>query len=740
MAAGKKTLERDLGLWSVIAISIGAMMGSGIFILPGLAYIEAGPAVILAFVVSGLLVLPAALAKCEMATAMPEAGGTYIYIERSMGPMMGTIAGLGNWFSLSFKGALALVGGAPYIQYVTGLPITPLALGIGLALIIVNILGVRQTGATQVTLVALMGVVLAWFVGGSAGSVEPDHYREFFAEGIWGIIAAAGMVYVSFAGVSTIASVAEEVEDPDRNLPLGIVLSFVITLALYAGIVTVVVGVLSPAQIAGAETSVAQVADLVMGDIALYAVVAAAVLALVSTANAGILSSSRYPFAMSRDKLVPAFFAEVHPKTNTPVKSIAVTGAIVLALVFVPIVEIAKLASAYQILVFAFENMALIAFRNSEHEGYKPTFLAPGYPWLQWIGIIGGGVLLVTMGWVPIIGAIVIIGGSILWYWWYAEEDLGREGSAREALRERVKDDALAATEDVMEDDEEPYRVLVALSSAVSGNRGRNLLRIAAHMAKQRNGHVSMVWFEAVPAQAPLRAMAQRKTGAEEAFEREIKALADQVDVPTTCEIVVTHNRKRAIVNKTRREGAGLLLLELADEAAGFRPFWSVTGWIQRHAPCDVLLFHDKGLDTLDRLYVLTHALPYDPFQLMVAEAIAGAAQAEVVLLYGLAPGSTSAQQDTTQDYAEKLSEAFAVPLTLEAVETRNGVGDLATAITDADLIVVPSQVEGVLRAVKDQPMEQLVKQVDDVSVLYTRPHNRPQISLLRRAIWDRIY
>lgn len=102
MAAGQKTLERDLGLWSVIAISIGAMMGSGIFILPGLAYIEAGPAVILAFVVSGLLVLPAALAKCEMATAMPEAGGTYIYIERSMGPMMGTIAGLGNWFSLSF--------------------------------------------------------------------------------------------------------------------------------------------------------------------------------------------------------------------------------------------------------------------------------------------------------------------------------------------------------------------------------------------------------------------------------------------------------------------------------------------------------------------------------------------------------------------------------------------------------------------------------------------------------------
>lgn len=740
MAGGHKSLERDLGLWSVIAISIGAMMGSGIFILPGLAYLEAGPAVILAFMISGLLVLPAALAKCEMATAMPEAGGTYIYIERSMGPVMGTIAGLGNWFSLSFKGALALVGGAPYIHYVTGLPITPLALGIGLALIIVNIVGVRQTGTTQVTLVVLMGIVLSWFVGGSAGSIDPDHYSGFFSEGIWGIIAAAGMVYVSFAGVSTIASVAEEVENPDRNLPLGIILSFIITLVLYAGIVMVVVGVLPPSKLAGSETSVAEVADLVMGDIALYAVVTAAVLALISTANAGILSSSRYPFAMSRDDLVPEIFAEVNPKTNTPVKSIAITGSVVLALVFVPIIEIAKLASAFQILVFAFENMALIAFRNSDHEGYDPSFLAPGYPWFQWVGIIGGGVLLVTMGWVPIIGAIIIIGGSILWYWWYTDEDLDREGSARQTLRERVKDDALAATGEVMAEDEEPYIVLVALSSAISGERCRILLRIAAQMASQRNGRVSIVWFESVPFQAPLRAMAQSETEAEAAFEQEIRELAEQIDIPTTSEIVVTHNHKRAIVNKARREGVGMLLLELSGDAAGYRPFWSTAGWVQRHAPCDVLLFQDKGLDTIDKLYVLTDRGPYDPFQLMVAEAIAVESDARVVLLYGFARGTTSGQRDDVQDYFNKLKKEFDAPLTLKTAEAHDFVGGLKAAITDADLIVIPSQVEGIMRAVRDQPLERLVKQLDDVSVLYTRSHERPDISLTRRVIWDRIY
>ena len=108
-----KGLERDLGLPAVMAISIGAMVGSGIFILPGLAMKMAGPAVVFAYFLAGVLVLPAALSKSEMATAMPEAGGTYLYIERAMGPLFGTIAGVGTWFSLTFKGALALVGGAP---------------------------------------------------------------------------------------------------------------------------------------------------------------------------------------------------------------------------------------------------------------------------------------------------------------------------------------------------------------------------------------------------------------------------------------------------------------------------------------------------------------------------------------------------------------------------------------------------------------------------------------------------
>jgi APA family basic amino acid/polyamine antiporter len=111
----KNDLERDLGLYATVTISMGAMIGSGIFVLPALGLKKAGPAVILAYILAGLVVLPAALSKAEMATAMPESGGTYLYIDRAMGPLAGTIAGIGAWFSLVFKSSFALVGLGAYL-------------------------------------------------------------------------------------------------------------------------------------------------------------------------------------------------------------------------------------------------------------------------------------------------------------------------------------------------------------------------------------------------------------------------------------------------------------------------------------------------------------------------------------------------------------------------------------------------------------------------------------------------
>ena len=375
-----KQLERDLGLPAVTAISIGAMVGSGIFILPGLAMEMAGPAVVFAYFLAGVLVLPAALSKSEMATAMPEAGGTYLYIERAMGPLFGTIAGVGTWVSLTFKGALALVGGAPYLVLLFDLPVTPVALTVAALLIVLNIVGAKQTGRMQIAIVAVMLAVMVWFIVAGAPSVETTRFDGFFDSGFEGILGATGFVFVSYAGVTKIASVAEEVENPDRNLPLGILGSLIITAAIYVAIVTVMVGAADEASLINTETPMQVAASNALPVIGVAAVVVAALLALISTANAGILSSSRYPFAMSRDGLAPDIFENVSERFETPVNAITITGGVLLLLIaFVPIDDIAKLASAFQILVFILINVALIAFRQGSIEAYDPSFKSPGF-------------------------------------------------------------------------------------------------------------------------------------------------------------------------------------------------------------------------------------------------------------------------------------------------------------------------------------------------------------------------
>ncbi|MEM4781835.1 MAG: APC family permease [Halalkalicoccus sp.] len=181
------------------------MIGSGIFVLPGLAMAEAGPAVILAFLIAGVLVIPAALAISELGTAMPEAGGDYVFIERGMGPAVGTVAGIDTWLTLLFKGALALVGGMVYLDLLVRLPNhTAAALALAALLIGSNPIGVKQTGQLQTYMV----VILTGFVTATITRVESASYEPFFLGGFDGLTGASALVIVSYAGVTKVASVA----------------------------------------------------------------------------------------------------------------------------------------------------------------------------------------------------------------------------------------------------------------------------------------------------------------------------------------------------------------------------------------------------------------------------------------------------------------------------------------------------------------------------------------------------
>ncbi|OYR83816.1 amino acid transporter, partial [Halorubrum distributum] len=156
---GHHDLDRSLGLYPTMMISMGAMIGSGIFVLPALGYKKAGPAVVLAYVLAALVVLPAALSKAEMATAMPESGGTYLYIDRALGPLFGTIAGIGAWFSLVFKSSFALVGLGAYLLLFAPLSqgaVVYVALGLGALVVALNVSGTKMSGQIQAVIVSLV--------------------------------------------------------------------------------------------------------------------------------------------------------------------------------------------------------------------------------------------------------------------------------------------------------------------------------------------------------------------------------------------------------------------------------------------------------------------------------------------------------------------------------------------------------------------------------------------------------
>jgi len=242
-----KGLRRELGLLDIFCIASGAMISSGLFILPGLAFAKTGPAVLISYGIASLLVIPAMLSKAELSTAMPKAGGTYFFIDRSMGPMMGTIGGFAAWFSLAFKSAFALVGIGVFAVLLnpgfTEMQMKLVAVFFCIIFTIINIRGVKHTGKTQIFLVIGLLALLVLYVVAGFFFIQPSHFSNFAPYGFSSIFSTAGLIFVSFGGLTKVCSVAEECKKPGRNIPLGMFLSWGIISLLYILVIFVTIGI-----------------------------------------------------------------------------------------------------------------------------------------------------------------------------------------------------------------------------------------------------------------------------------------------------------------------------------------------------------------------------------------------------------------------------------------------------------------------------------------------------------------
>jgi len=454
----RRKLKKQLGLFSLIAIGSGAMISSGLFILPGLAFAKAGPAAILAYLIAGVSLIPAVLSKAELVTAIPKSGGIYHYITKSLGRGVGTFGGFAAWFSLSLKTAFALVGIGVFVLLFnpgfSDMEIKLVAVACCLLFTLVNLTGVKLTARVQTAMViALLGLLIFYTVAGFS-HIQVERYSPLITMGAGSVLAVTGMVYVSFGGLTKICAVAGEAKNPGRNLPLALLLSLGIMVVLYVLVIFVTVGLVDSSELQDTLIPISLGAEIFMGRTGYLLMGFTALLAFVTTANAGILTASRDPMAMGEDRLLPRAFKRIS-KRGVPRFSVLFTAAfIIAAIMLLDLENLVKTASTLKLVLFALANVSVIAMRESKQDTYQPTFRSPLYPWMQIIGIVLSIAFISMMGTLPLTLVSIFAALSFTWFLLYRKSKKRSEHALSHIVKRISKSRSTDSPDD--EESEEP--------------------------------------------------------------------------------------------------------------------------------------------------------------------------------------------------------------------------------------------------------------------------------------------
>jgi hypothetical protein len=452
-------------------------------------------------------------------------------------------------------------------------------------------------------------------------------------------------------------------------------LSIGLMILLYPAVVGIMVGVTPAAELAATTTPIATAAELVFGRVGELVLSATAVFALISMGNAGLVASARYPFAMSRDQLAPAFLSRISNRSGAPIGAIIVTGSVLgLLVAFVPLLELAKLASAFQLLVFAFLNLAHIAFRESSLSWYHPTFRSPAYPYVQIFGILASLGLLTQIGLVPSIGAVGFIIAGFLWYRGFGQARASRESAARDALRNRAQDRYVAETTAAI-DGNGLRHILVVLRRPARLERQQNLIRLAIHLLAEPGGRLHVMHFDdrlavAVPSEAEIA------SGADRGIEISVEYDPDG-------------NRRGAVHLYAERNDVDLVLADLPQELPATRHIVRDWRWLRDHLPSDSAFLRNRHLSRIRSIVVMGTGGPYDPLKLNMAERIARAEGASLRLIHVAQASASDEQLAAIDGYHKRLIQTLGVRAESQVEAAENLVVTLTRLSRGANLVLL---------------------------------------------------
>jgi APA family basic amino acid/polyamine antiporter len=410
--AGGEHLKRSLGVWGITALGVGAIIGTGIFVLTGkAAALSAGPAVVLSFVVAGIVSALAALCYAELASSVPVAGSAYTYVYATLGEFIAWIIGWGLVLEYALGAATVAIGWSGYFSdFLRGtfnvaipkaLSTNPFDGGVlnlpaALIILLITVLlirGTQESSTVNKIIVTAKLSVVAFFIVIGSRHINPANWHPFAPFGVDGIINGAGLVFFAYIGFDAVSTSAEEVKNPARDLPRGIMGSLAVCTVLYILVSGILTGILKYTQLN--VPSPVSYSLIAIGLGWAGAIVALGAIAGLTTVLLVMLyGQSRVFFAMSRDGLLPELFSRVHPTFSTPYLSSAIVGVIVAVVAAIGQLDVvADLVNIGTLAAFAMVSIGVIVLRRQE-PNLKRGFRVPGSPVVPALSALGAVALI----------------------------------------------------------------------------------------------------------------------------------------------------------------------------------------------------------------------------------------------------------------------------------------------------------------------------------------------------------
>jgi len=522
--------------------------------------------------------------------------------------LFGTIAGIGLWLSLLLKSAFSLVGLSAYLYVLIEIDASStkrIALFALLVILLLNVFGVKKVEKTQLIIVSISVLSLIGIVFFGTSSFDSSLLEPVFVDGSSGFITGVAFLYISYAGVTKIAAVAGEIKNPEKNLPRTMIFSLFLITMIYVLVALVLVGNVEASVLSTDIKPIHTLFQSIGGNSLGYLAGAVGVITLLSMANSGVLASSRFPFAMGKDRLMPGFLGSVSSRFMTPVSAIITTSTLIaLAILFLDVVKIAKLASAFKVLMFIFNELSVIVLRETNAQWYNPSFRSPLYPYVQLFGIFSGIVLLAYLGIMPLISVFgVFVLGFIIFMIYGSKTD--RSGvisnygifSFLFKGKSTIKPEASSTNETSEEIINSDAEVVVPLLGEEKSPE--TLVEIACSFIK--NKKLNAVNLIEAPNQLFLEAVDVHSPKSE-SIKRRVLNLKKSLNTDITYESVSTHNVANSIENITGQRKCKWLVMGWEGRASYGIWVGNPIGWILRNVNSSFALYKDNGIRRFEKV------------------------------------------------------------------------------------------------------------------------------------------